>query len=92
MVAPVRAWSSGAALPSCSIRQRFTLEQQAASCGLGSGAAWARCFSQPATPLLERETIAYMRSVRTGSEVYLIGTAHVSKASAEEVKEVRTQE
>ncbi|GAQ90947.1 hypothetical protein KFL_007060040 [Klebsormidium nitens] len=70
-----------------SLLERLGLGQQAAV-GPASGAAWVRRYSMPTTPLLERETIVYMRSVRTGSEVYLIGTAHVSKASAEEVKEV----
>ena len=33
-------------------------------------------------------TMSYLRDLRTGNEVYLIGTAHVSKKSAEEVRDV----
>lgn len=89
-MAPIRAWGSAAAPPTPSLFERLGLGQQAEGVSPAMGGAWVRRYSMPTTPLLERETIAYMRSVRTGSEVYLIGTAHVSKASAEEVKEVST--
>eukprot|EP00898_Chlorokybus_atmophyticus_P002212 jgi/Chlat1/2992/Chrsp2S04707 len=33
-------------------------------------------------------TVAYLRHARTGTEIYLVGTAHVSQKSADEVREV----
>ena len=32
--------------------------------------------------------MSYLRDLRTGNECFLIGTAHISKKSAEEVREV----
>jgi hypothetical protein len=32
-------------------------------------------------------TMLYLRNLRTGAEVFLVGTAHVSRKSAEEVQE-----
>ena len=45
-----------------------------------------RALSVASSPL--PETMSYLRDLRSGSEVYLVGTAHISIKSAEEVKSV----
>eukprot|EP01137_Pigoraptor_chileana_P004470 Opistho-2@46162 len=40
------------------------------------------------TPALPKPTIVHLRNARTGTDVFVVGTAHVSLISAEEVKEV----
>lgn len=87
--APYHAWAAGAtSAPISPAVVPLPLYERNSLFGPLIGVAQVRSYGIGTTPLPERETIAYMRSVRTGTEVYLIGTAHVSKASAEEVKEV----
>ena len=50
---------------------------------------WVRSFaagtsSTPPVP----ETMSYLRNLRNGDEVYLVGTAHISRKSADEVRNV----
>jgi len=55
----------------------------------GSLARWARSFAvgtSHTSPV--PETMSYLRNLRNGDEVYLIGTAHISRKSADEVRSV----
>ena len=45
-----------------------------------------RALSAATSPV--PETMSYLRDLRSGSEVYLVGTAHISKKSADEVRGV----
>ena len=52
-------------------------------------ARWARSFAvgtSHTSPV--PETMRYLRNLRNGDEVYLIGTAHISRKSADEVRSV----
>ena len=44
----------------------------------------ARAFSSSPMP----ETMSYLRDLRSGNEVFLVGTAHISRKSADEVRAV----
>ena len=55
----------------------------------GGVVRWGRAFaagtsSTPPVP----ETMSYLRNLRNGDEVYLVGTAHISRKSADEVRNV----
>ena len=55
----------------------------------GGLARWARSFAvgtSHTSPV--PETMSYLRNLRNGDEVYLIGTAHISRKSADEVRSV----
>jgi pheromone shutdown protein TraB len=45
-----------------------------------------RALSAATSPV--PETMSYLRDLRSGSEVYLVGTAHISRKSADEVRSV----
>ena len=46
----------------------------------------ARSVASTSSPV--PETMSYLRDLRTGNEVFLVGTAHISRKSAEEVRSV----
>lgn len=45
-------------------------------------------FPADAAAVGSPETNSYLRNLQNGSEIYLVGTAHVSKASADEVRQL----
>lgn len=77
LVVARRAVASTSTRPSCLYRH-----------WLGAGALAAlKSFSSSAT-VTDDGSISYLRNSRNGAQVYLVGTAHVSARSAEQVREV----
>ena len=45
-----------------------------------------RSFSSTSSPV--PETMSYLRNLKNGDEIFLVGTAHISRKSADEVRSV----
>lgn len=75
-------------------RAVYTARSSSASCllhrqWLGVAHVARENFSSVSSATISQDgSISYLRNPRNGAEVYLVGTAHVSNKSAEQVREV----
>jgi hypothetical protein len=50
--------------------------------------AWQSFSSASSTKVAQDGSLSYLRNPKNGAQVYLVGTAHVSAKSADQVREV----